>query len=466
MNEKIETIIENSFSDQITYTADLIKIKSVGGEKNPDPNYPLGKGPAEALRFFLSKAESFGFRTKNISNMVGWAEIGTGEKLYGILVHLDTVPEGDLEKWGTPPFEATIKDGAIYGRGAEDDKGPAACALYALKALKDSREKLNARFRIIAGLDEEISFKCVQKYLETEEIPIFSFSPDASFPLINGEKGILQFSLKRSFAPSAPGVVKLLGLKGGSRFNVVPDCAYAYFSGNTAKIAIALEEINDPRIHVSYKDEFLEVAVDGLSAHAMHPQKGKNAVQALLEVLSCLDFVPNELLRWIKSAHDFLKNETDGRSLGIAMSDEISGALTLNLATINSDGKDLIMRFDMRYPVTACPDDLEETVRLIAKKLGMLLQINTHKKPFYIPSDTAEIKTLLAAYECITGENGKAFTIGGGTYCKAFPNAVSFGVLLPGSQALAHSENEHISLATLKTATRIYGEALCRLNNL
>ncbi len=466
MNEKISGLIESCFKEQTAFTANLIRIKSVCGKKDPGPEYPLGKGPAECLKAFLSKAESFGFRTKNIDNMIGWAEIGSGEKLYGVLAHLDTVPEGDPEKWTTPPFGGEIKDGAIYGRGSEDDKGPAAAALYAMKALKDSGEKLNARFRLIAGLDEETSFRCVNRYLETEETPSFSFSPDASFPLINGEKGILQFSLKRSFAQSAPGPVKLLGLKGGSRFNVVPDSAWAYFSGNTAKVEIALEKINDPRIHTSYKDGFLEVKASGLSAHAMHPEKGKNAIQALLEILSEIDFVPNELMRWIRSASGFLKNETDGRSLGIALSDEISGPLTLNAAMINSDGKDLIIRFDMRYPVTANPDEMEEAARLTAKKLGMLLQVNSHKKAFYIPADTAEIKALLDAYESVSGEKGKAFTIGGGTYCKAFPNAVTYGALMPGSPELAHGENEHISLETLKTAAKIYGEALYRLNGL
>lgn len=466
MNNKICELIEKNFENQIKDTIDIINIKSYRRNDDVTPECPFGKGAAECLNVFLQKAKDMGFTTKNIDNMVGWAEIGYGKKLYGILVHLDTVPEGNLSKWISEPFNGKIIDENLYGRGSQDDKGPAVSALYALKALKDSGVKLNARFRIIAGLDEETGMACAERYCKTEEIPMFSFSPDASFPLINSEKGIIQFSMKRTFFQSAPGQIKLLGLKGGTRFNIVPDSAYAYFSGNTAKAEIMLEEINDPRISVSYKDDFLEVKASGLSAHAMQPSKGKNAILALLQVLSKMDFIPNELLRWIRHASSFLKNETDGSSLGIACSDEISGALTLNTAMINSDSKDLIIRMDIRYPVTADPKDIEDKVHSIAKKLGMLIKINEHKKPIYISADTVETKTLLAAYENITKQEGKTLSIGGTTYCKAFPNAVTFGALMPESPELAHEENEHISLANLKTATKIYGEALFRLNNI
>lgn len=465
MNETLSSIVEKNFDNQIKDTIELINIKSVA-EKSSDDNHPFGKGASDCLNLFLKKAESMGFKTKNIDNIVGWAEIGTGEKLYGILAHLDTVAEGNIEKWICNPFSGEIIDGALYGRGAEDDKGPAICGLYALKALKESNIKLNARYRIIVGLDEESGMKCAQRYAQSEEMPIFSFSPDAKFPLINGEKGIIQFSLKRSFTQTAPAPIRLLGLKGGTRFNVVPDVAYAYFTENTARAEIAIEEINDPRISLSYNGNFLEVKANGIACHAMHPEKGQNAIQALLEVISQVDFIPNELMRLTKTISSYLKNETNGKTLGIACSDDISGELTLNTAMINSDSKDLILRMEIRYPVTKKPEEMEEAVINIAKKFGMLLQINSHKAPLYIPADTIEIKTLLSAFKDITGIDGKPFTIGGGTYCKAFPNSVTFGAVMPNSQEFAHEENERILIEDLKYATKIYALSLFKLNNL
>ena len=62
----------------------------------------------------LNLGKSFGFRTKNIDNKCGYIEFGKGDKLLGIIAHLDVVPAG--EGWTVcDPFEPVIKDGKIYG---------------------------------------------------------------------------------------------------------------------------------------------------------------------------------------------------------------------------------------------------------------------------------------------------------------------------------------------------------------
>lgn len=76
--------------------------------------------------------------------------------------------------WSTPPFEATIKNNKIYGRGAIDDKGPVIASLYAMKSLKDNF-KINSRVRLILGINEEKDWKCIKHYKETEEIPDLRF---------------------------------------------------------------------------------------------------------------------------------------------------------------------------------------------------------------------------------------------------------------------------------------------------
>ena len=72
-------------------------------------------------------------------------------------------------------------------------------ALYAMKAILDSNIKLNKRVRLILGLNEEKSSKCIDRYKETEEFPNIGFSPDANFPAIYAEKGIISISLKHKF---------------------------------------------------------------------------------------------------------------------------------------------------------------------------------------------------------------------------------------------------------------------------
>lgn len=106
----------------------------------------------------LSLCRSFGFRTKNADYRYGYAEIGEGEELIGILAHLDTVPAG--EGWNYPPFAGTLADGQLYGRGVEDDKGPAIACVYAMRDLLESGVPLRKRIRLILGQDEETGDWC------------------------------------------------------------------------------------------------------------------------------------------------------------------------------------------------------------------------------------------------------------------------------------------------------------------
>ena len=132
---------------------------------------PFGKGTREALDAFLSLCRSIGMRAKDLDGYCGYAEIGEGE-LLGIPFHLDTVPFGN--DWTHSPLGEIAKEGGetvIYGRGTEDDKGPFVALFYALKALLDEGKTPRRRVRLIAGLNEESGWKCIEHYLENEEIP-------------------------------------------------------------------------------------------------------------------------------------------------------------------------------------------------------------------------------------------------------------------------------------------------------
>ena len=72
--------------------------------------------------------------------------------IYG---HYDVQPPDPLEEWVTPPFEPTVRDGALYARGAADDKGQVFCLLKAYEAMLDAdrRPPLNVHF-IFEGEEE------------------------------------------------------------------------------------------------------------------------------------------------------------------------------------------------------------------------------------------------------------------------------------------------------------------------
>ncbi len=169
----------------------LERLISVPSYNQPaEEGAPFGKGIRNALDEMMKICDELGFKTyEDPDGYYGYAEVGSGDKVFGIICHLDTVPAGDLGKWKHDPFKGTVIDNAVYGRGSQDDKGPGIAALYAVKALMDQGYHFNQRIRFIYGTDEEILWRGIAEY-NKKEAPIDSgISPDAEFPLIYAEKG-------------------------------------------------------------------------------------------------------------------------------------------------------------------------------------------------------------------------------------------------------------------------------------
>ena len=132
---------------------ELVRLPSVCDEGAG--GYPFGQAVDQALRKALNIAGDLGFKTQyGDGGYYGYAEIGEGAEMLGILGHLDVVPPGKLKDWERDPFDPVEKDGMLYGRGTQDDKGPMVAAMFAVKALMDAGVKFNKRVRFIFGTDE------------------------------------------------------------------------------------------------------------------------------------------------------------------------------------------------------------------------------------------------------------------------------------------------------------------------
>jgi len=458
MEKILNELVEKNFTQQVKDTQAILKINSELDEKGITQECPFGPGPAEALQLLLDIGTKLGFAIHDYEHYAGHVQMGNSGKQVGLLGHLDVVPAKGKD-WIVPPYSATVIDGKLYGRGTLDDKGPTMAVLYAMKAIKDSKLPFKNHVRLIAGTDEEVGMRGVTHYLTQQQPPDMGFSPDASFPIINGEKGILHGYFKFPLAGSDP---KIKLLEGGDRINVVPDRVEAELAGFTQEEI--KNKIKELKLTEHFQVEGTKVVSLGLAVHAMMPQNGFNAAQNMFVLLNeLLAGGDSPLSKIITGMHKMLKMETDGTSLGIACHDEISGPLTCNFAALELKADALVCKFDIRYPIEFHGQKFIDVLQKDASKLGGEYVVLKNKEPLYVAKDKPFIQCLQTAYEEAMGTKAELLTTGGGTYCRSVANTVSFGPIFPGDPDLDHQSNEFVYLDKLQLMTKIYAQAIYKL---
>lgn len=449
MNERIETLRR------------MIRIRSV--QEAAEPGKPFGPGPAAALAEALKIADEMGFKTVNMDNHCGYAEYGSGDEMVMVLGHLDVVPEG--EGWSVPPYEGVVKDGKIYGRGTADDKGPVIEAMFALRDIKESGVALKRRIRIVFGVNEETGCEDMEYYKENGgEIPVMGITPDASYPLINGEKGILVETYERSLHQS--GSLKLVSIHGGTAFNVTPASAEAWIY---APEGTAFPEAE--RISISHETNEKTPAganvcirAAGKSAHGSMPEKGINANGLLVNYLAKLPFEGEA-----KDALTFLSEKIGvqyhGEGFGVDLHDDVSGWLVNNWGVMDGDEKHISVTLNYRYPVTFHKEDCQPKVQAVFEAAGWSGKTVMAENALYVPADSKFVQMLLSVYRKETGDMTEPMCIGGGTYAKSIPNCLAFGCMFPGDPEVEHLPDEFLPLDRFEQNEKILREAMLAMAN-
>ena len=429
--------------EEYKFLEGLIGIESTGSSAVNEPGkgtLPYGSAPVSALKFFLDDASNAGMRTGIIENRVGWCEFGpTDADLIGIVCHLDVVPAGD--GWSTSPFELTLKDGILYGRGIVDDKGPACASYFAMKRLMSSGFMPSKRIRLILGTDEERTCSCVETYAELGDIPSFAITPDAEFPVIYAEKGILHVKIFNDMPSSVIA-------SGGSAANMVPASCSCTIGG------------------VNY-------SAKGKMAHASKPELGINAIFDLIKQLdsSSVDYSASPLLRFISKE---IVYSTPAEYTGCSVTDE-SGALTANPSVLScsEDGESLVI--DFRCPVTYAMADVVSHLSSLAEPYGLSVEVLNQMDPLYKSKDLPQIallteiwKSNMSSYSGYKPEYLSEYTepiaIGGGTYARHMPNTIAFGIQAPWQEDQCHQANECRALSDFETDIKVMTEAIMGLS--
>jgi len=173
---------------------DLVRQNTV----NPPGNEYLCKDIVTRCIQSLGMEVSYYEKEPGRTNVVG--RIGSGAKSIGFVSHMDVVPPGELEQWDSPPFEPTMRDGRIYGRGTLDDKGSFACAYSACKAFLAEHPNFDGTIYLIAAADEEVGSELGIIYLVEEcglKFDVAIIPDGGRMDLsIYGEKGILWVELE------------------------------------------------------------------------------------------------------------------------------------------------------------------------------------------------------------------------------------------------------------------------------
>ncbi len=435
--------MEKYFDDVVNSVAEILKYDS--SLKPAEDGYPFGKETADCLQYFLSLAEQMGFETHNYDNYVGEVVFGSGKE-FAVLAHLDVVPAGN--GWKYPPFGGVINDDVsdggvtgmkIWGRGAMDDKGPAMVCLYCLKALKDEGFVPKRKIKLIVGCNEECGWKCIEHYNQVAVMPEEGFTPDADFPAIYAEKGILHFTA--SFKLTDPPVT---ALKAGERANMVCDEAEAFL---TRKAGNKLSHYKNPiaGTRFSYDNTTNILRVHGKSAHGSTPDMGANALQALLCFFSTFD-------EDCKKAYDLLYADVTGLR---EMEDE-TGKLTMSANVASFKDGVLTVQTDIRFPSTHKKEEIFEKL----DGYGAEYTIDNYQAPLYNDPNGKLISTLMSVYNKAMGRDERPIAIGGGTYARALKCGCGFGPELCGEEATIHQANEYVTFDRIRLMSEIYYDAL------
>ncbi|MFC2117315.1 YgeY family selenium metabolism-linked hydrolase [Bacteroidota bacterium] len=223
IREKIKNRAEFLQLDMVNFLREIIAIPSTSGKEK------------EVVERIKQEMEKLGYDKVWIDpmgNLIG--RIGVGNRIIAIDGHCDVVNVGNLDTWKVDPFKGDLKNGVIYGRGASDQKGGLAAAVYAGKILKDMVLPADIAVVVVASVLEETLEGASWQYL------------------INEEK-------------------------------IRPE-------------AVLLTEPTNLAINIGQRGRMeMKIKTDGVSCHGSAPERGENAIYKMASILQDVEKLNNDL---------------------------------------------------------------------------------------------------------------------------------------------------------------------------
>lgn len=460
--------------EYITELQAIARIPSVSRADLAQPGAPFGPDCRRVLDYALERGRHYGFDTADHDGYAGSITWGDFDHAIGVIAHLDVVPVGD--GWVYPPFGATYlpEQDVLIGRGVDDNKSAMIAGLFAMRMLREFGIPMRHGIRLICGTSEETGMQDMQALRRMgHRFPDTSLVPDAGFPVNYAQKGMIDGAITAACEGN------LLQLDAGSVRNVIPDEAVCTIAADIEAVRTALSNADAADIalvDIAPVTDGTRITAKGKSGHAAFPAGGDNAIGRLARVLDASGLLEGSCREAI-AALARLTADASGVTEGVAFSDEPSGELTLVYGVAHLKDGQLTLSVDCRYPVTMDGAALEVGLRRAWGDMGYAVKEFDLSEPFYIPVDDPRVQTLMALYRDVTGRDDPPYAMGGGTYSRAVPGAISFGPGMPGvkrdysaflpeGHGGAHGRDEVLPIGKMLDCSKIYVAALVELDGI
>ncbi len=362
---EIHNVIEKNKEKSIETLMDFVKQPSISRDV---------EAVEECSRYLKSLMVECGINTeihKTEGNPIVYGKVLSNNKdartvlFYG---HYDVQPPDPLEEWDSPPFEPTIRNGKLYGRGAGDNKGQLLAHIFAVKAFLEKEKSLPINVKFVFEGEEEIGSKSLTKFVEENkelletDVVITSDGPihDSGAPMVAfGVRGVMNFQLELETANTD----NHSGNKGG----VIPNPAW---------------KLNEVLCTMMAKDEF--VTIEGFYDDVLKP------TQKELDLIDKLPFDSENLARVYGVERIDLDKKTFYKRLMFLPTLTINGLASgyTKEGTKNIIPKKAVAKMEVRMVKDQNPEDLFEKIKNHVNKTNPSIKVIQQEEDMY-PSRTS-----------------------------------------------------------------------------
>lgn len=463
-----------------TYRKDIVDTlaKLVSYNTVADKNVPSDKNPVHIAFKEALKAEAQRLGLDYADH--GWTVIiglGQGSERVGVITHGDVQPV-DPSKWKKSPFvlDRTSEPGKLLARGAEDDKGPIATALYAMKSIKDRGLPLSKRIELYVYMGEESDWQPLVEFLKTHQPPQVNITLDAEYPAVTAEKGsgLVAVTIPKEGAAVPPeGEAYVAQFGGGFFITQIPEDASAVIANATPEIQQAIRaraaRQEDMQYSFDWEGSNLIVKAKGVSAHSSKPEDGVNAVSMLADALAVRPWANTTAGGAVNYLNEMVGTGIYGEKFGaIAYRDSFMGPMSFAPTVIKQNDDGIEVQINLRRPQGKSSEQLTNEINAAlaqwqARRLP-LANVKVRIGEPWVQKNAPHLPTLMNVFSYFTGmKDPQPIAIGGGTNSRLFPGAVSFGPAMPGKVYTGHSEHEFITEKQLLLNLQMYTAVLVEL---